>query len=225
MSGERPDGRQRQPADVESHSHSVAEALAGPGAGSSRPDATDVSIVTAARVEFVRYGIRRANVEQIARRAGISRVTVYRRFANKGELLRAVILADIADIADRFDAAWDSVPTAEEKIVEAVALCVREIRNYPLLQTVMRSEPEQMLTELTTQGQNTFEIYRTLMAARIDQLVDAGQLAPHDTARASEVMLRLGYSVALFPYGLVPGETDEEVRSFARDVIVPLFQR
>ena len=53
-------------------------------------DATDRAIIAAAREEFARYGIRGANVEDIGRRAGVSRVTVYRRFSSKSHLLRAL---------------------------------------------------------------------------------------------------------------------------------------
>jgi AcrR family transcriptional regulator len=191
----------------------------------SPPDATDAAIIAAAREEFVRYGIKRANVEQIARRARVSRVTVYRRFSNKTELMRAVILAEIADFADRFDKLWHAAETPQEKIVETVVLSVWEIRHHPLLLTVMRSEPEQLLLQLTIEGEDTLAIFRTLLASRVQELVDQGKLPPVDAARASEVMLRLGYSLTFLPYGLVPGESQDEVRAFAREFILPIFER
>ena len=48
-------------------------------------------ILDAARVVFEEYGARRANVDDVARKAGISRSTLYRRFPNKESLLAAVI--------------------------------------------------------------------------------------------------------------------------------------
>ncbi len=186
-------------------------------------DETDTAILAAASEEFVRYGMRRANVEQIARRAGVSRVTVYRRFANKETLLNGVILAEMQDFVRRFDEVWYRAETAQEKIVEAAVLCVREIRDYPLLQSLVRSDPEQFLEQITAGGEGTFSLFRTLLAARMDELVEQGALPPSDTVRASEVLLRIGYTVLLMPYGLVPGETEEEVRATAREFILPIF--
>jgi AcrR family transcriptional regulator len=188
-----------------------------------QPYATDAAIIASARDEFVRYGFRRANVEQIAKRAGVSRITVYRRFSDKEGLLRAVILAYLQEFAERFDAVWYGTGTAADRIVEAVLISVKEIREHPLLVTIMRSEPEQVVNQIATEGQEIFERLRTLLTARIDGLIERGEIGSVDSARASEVMLRLGYSIALLPYGLIPGTKDRDIRAFARDFIVPLF--
>ena len=49
------------------------------------------ALLDAARDVFEEYGARRANVDDIARAAGISRSTLYRRFPNKEALLEAVV--------------------------------------------------------------------------------------------------------------------------------------
>ncbi|MDP5220800.1 helix-turn-helix domain-containing protein [Ruegeria sp. 2205SS24-7] len=53
-------------------------------------------ILEAAKQLFLRYGVKRTGMNDIAREAGISRQTLYKAFANKDEVLRATIrsLAD-----------------------------------------------------------------------------------------------------------------------------------
>ena len=64
---------------------------------------TREAILDAALVEFERHGFRRVALDDVARRAGVSRTTIYRRFANQDELVAAVIerenVALFADIA------------------------------------------------------------------------------------------------------------------------------
>ena len=50
------------------------------------PDASTEAILDAALVEFDRHGIRRVALDDVARRAGVSRTTIYRRFANRDDL-------------------------------------------------------------------------------------------------------------------------------------------
>ena len=45
-------------------------------------------ILAAAEVEFAETGVRKANVDTVAARAGVSRSTLYRRFASKGGTAR-----------------------------------------------------------------------------------------------------------------------------------------
>ena len=56
------------------------------------------ALLDAARDVFEEYGARRANVDDIARAAGISRSTLYRRFANQEALLEVMY-----DIPERTD--------------------------------------------------------------------------------------------------------------------------
>ncbi|MBV8966290.1 MAG: helix-turn-helix transcriptional regulator, partial [Mycobacteriaceae bacterium] len=68
------------------------------------PDPVTAAILDAAVVEFERHGFRRVALDDVARRAGVSRMTIYRRFAGRDELVTAVIDREnamlFADIAD-----------------------------------------------------------------------------------------------------------------------------
>jgi AcrR family transcriptional regulator len=192
-------------------------------ATSAGADATDAAIVAAAREEFVRYGIRRANMEEIARRVGVSRVTVYRRFESKPHLLRAVVMLDIEAFASRFDQAWYGDGPVEQRVVDAIVVTVHQLRRHPLLSTLLRSEPNALLAALTLDGQAEFELIRGLLTSRVQDLIDASEIPAIDAARLAETLLRLAYSIVLLPFGLVPGRTDAEIRAFVTDYVLPVI--
>lgn len=54
------------------------------------PAGQEAALLAAAAEEFLAVGVRRANVDAVAARAGVSRSTLYRRFPNKDALLLAV---------------------------------------------------------------------------------------------------------------------------------------
>jgi AcrR family transcriptional regulator len=180
-------------------------------------------IIRAARDEFVRFGIRRANMEEIARRAGVARVTVYRRFNSKPTLLRAVVMADIIDFVDRFDAMLFSDAPIADRLVDTAALSINELRQNALIVTTLRSDPDTLLSALTLDGQSEFESVKNLLSSRISRLIDRGDIDAVDAGRRAELTLRLIYTTVLLPFGELPGRTDEEVRTFAREFITPLL--
>ena len=51
----------------------------------------DRIILDTARSVFETYGVRRANIEDVAARAGVSRSTIYRRFPTKDDLFGHVV--------------------------------------------------------------------------------------------------------------------------------------
>ncbi|GGM27766.1 TetR/AcrR family transcriptional regulator [Promicromonospora citrea] len=57
--------------------------------GRPRSDAADTAILAAARELLATDGVAGAGMEQVARRAGVSKVTVYRRWSSKEALLAA----------------------------------------------------------------------------------------------------------------------------------------
>lgn len=57
---------------------------------SSPPDLKRESILSAAQVQFSRYGYRRTSMEDIAKETGVSRASLYSYFENKEEIFRSL---------------------------------------------------------------------------------------------------------------------------------------
>jgi TetR/AcrR family transcriptional regulator, repressor for uid operon len=185
-------------------------------------DGTELRVIAAAREEFERYGIRRTTVEQVARRAGTSRVTVYRRFDGKAALVRAVVLDDIERFAAYVDSVWHSHDTVEDRLTETFTLALMAIRRNPLFNTLLRSEPEELLQQLTLDGEEIFQLSCAVLAARLQELIDDGELALVDVAAVSELVVRLGYSAILLPFRAFPGETEADIRRYVRSHVLPI---
>src|SRR3954453_5907527 len=185
---------------------------------------SDERILRSAREEFVRHGIRRANVTDIARRAGISRVTVHRRFGDKAGLFRAVILADVAQFVERFDEVWYAEAPVATRVTDAAVLAIKQSRAHPLLTTLMLSEPEDVALQFTAAGGDEFQLISGLLAARLDDLVEREELAPLDTRLVAEAVLRLWYTFILIPHGVAPGEDDEAIQAFVSKILFPMLQ-
>ncbi len=183
------------------------------------------AIRAAARREMIRFGLARANVDDIARLAGVSRVTVYRRFDSKAQLLRSVIMEDLLGALGNFDGALFAEGSVESRVEEAVLVAIQHVRDDALLSTALRADSGPALQSLTIDGQATFDFLRDQLAARIGELVDRGDIVCRDRGRTAEIVLRIGYSVVLLPFGLLPGAGDDEIREFAREFIVPLLTR
>lgn len=70
-------------------------------------------ILDAARVAFRRDGFTDASMDQIAERIGASKLTIYRRFESKEELLCAVVDEDLEQLRTLMDGAADEGDAVE----------------------------------------------------------------------------------------------------------------
>lgn len=78
------------------------------------------SILAAARTLFWKYGIKRVSVEEISAEAGVSKMTFYRAFKNKNDLV-LVLLQDITNTGmERFTSILNSSKTFIEKVEQMI---------------------------------------------------------------------------------------------------------
>jgi AcrR family transcriptional regulator len=191
------------------------------GKRASQADVT-ARIVVAARHELVHYGIRRTSVEEVARRAGVSRVSVYRRFAGKSELVRAVILAEAERFLEEFDPLWHSDTPVHERVVDGVTLGVMWMRRNELYNALLRTEPDALMLALTVEAGALFALAQHMLEERLREEIDAGGLPEIDAELAAEALIRFVHSFVVLPFGRLPGDNEDEVRAWIQATVVPL---
>src|SRR5438132_10278760 len=106
---------------------------------------TDAAVLEAARDCVATVGFRRTTVADVARRAGASRMTVYRLFPDAHTLWSTLLTREFADVIRAAEAAAAALPTARERLVETTAAVVARIASDPVMQRVLEVDPD-MLT-------------------------------------------------------------------------------
>jgi AcrR family transcriptional regulator len=194
----------------------------------SRPPATDLiaeRILDAALAQFCDTGLTRSTMDDVARRAGLARITIYRRFENKNALVEAVLLREcrrcLAALAD----AVSEVSGIEQRIVAGFVFALRYAREHPLVGGLLRVEPRVILPFLTVRAELATSVIRGFLALHLARARDAGELAAQDVEPVAELMARITTSFLLSPASCIPCETDEQMRAFARRYLVPLVRR
>ncbi len=184
-------------------------------------DPVSERILDAAMAQFIDFGLRRTTVEDVAARAGVSRVTIHRRFGRKSELVQGVMLRELARFLSEFDATISPLQTLEDKLVEGFVLTLRSARSHPLITRILATEPESLLPELTIRG-------GPFVASACAFLVsythaEAEGYEEEDVAAIGEIFVRLVASFLLTPQTVAPIGDDASARRYARRHLAPLL--
>ena len=167
------------------------------------------------------FGLRRMTVEDVARRVRMSRVTIYRRFAGKDALVRAVLLRELRRFFAAIDERVSDIETTEDRLVEGFAFALQFLHDHKLLNRFLRTEPDLLLPYLTVDAGPVLDAARQFLAERLEQEIDEGRLAPLDVQVAGELLARLVLSFFLTSHSVVPLATPDEARRFARVYLAP----
>ncbi|GAB3290221.1 TetR/AcrR family transcriptional regulator [Parasphingorhabdus pacifica] len=169
---------------------------------------------------FSERGLRRSTVEDIARRARVSRVTVYRRFENKTVLVEAVLLRECRRCLAALDEAVTGTELLEERVVEGFVFALRYAREHPLVGGLLRSEAEEVLPYLTVRSGTALGVVREYLA---EHLRAVGR-AEFDPVGVAELMVRIVVSFVLTSESAIELNSDEDLRRFARGYLLPLVR-
>lgn len=186
-------------------------------------DATTERILDAAMRQFEVLGVRRSSVEDVARRAGLSRMTIYRRFPRKDRLIEAAILRECRRFFAELQAATAELPTLEERLIESFVAALRFARAHALLQRLAVTEPEMLLPYLTTEGGPVLDVVREFLVAQIRASQDEGIVARFDPEPLAEILARLALSFVVTPDSRLPLAHEREGRALARRYLAPMI--
>ena len=103
------------------------------------------TILRAAADEVAAVGLRRTTLTDVARRAGVSRMTVYREYGDAAALFRALLTESIGEVVFGAEVDVRHLPTVRERIVEGVSLTVERLAEHPMMRRVLELDPELLL--------------------------------------------------------------------------------
>ncbi|WP_245717668.1 TetR/AcrR family transcriptional regulator [Nocardia jejuensis] len=196
-------------------------------ANAPRTDATiEDRILDAALVQFEQVGVKKTTIEDIARKADVDRVTVYRRIGSRDDVVRAVtgreiqrLLAELREIPSRH-------ATFEDIVTATFATVIMRWRSHALVERMVTLEPERLLPQLTTEGGTFFVISVHATADILRDVVHEKNFRelPDLVARV-EVACRVVHSLILQPAGTIYLDSDEALADFAREYILPILTR
>lgn len=188
-------------------------------------DETTARLLDAAYEQFCRMGIRRSTMEDVARRAGVSRITVYRRFTTKDALVEHVVRREFRWYFDRFRTDIAQAATAADRVELGFASALRAIRGNPLIGGLMEAEPDLLVPSMINDGGRTLATVRRFLAGQLRHEQATGHVAAAvDVDLVAEMMVRVSASFLVIPSELVDIDDDEQVRAVARRFLVPMLE-
>ncbi|MER7274875.1 helix-turn-helix domain-containing protein [Dactylosporangium sp. NPDC000244] len=182
-------------------------------------------LLDAAYDQFCRMGIRRSTMEDVARRAGVSRITAYRRFASKDALVEQVVRREFRRYFDRFLVDIKQAATVADRVVLGFVSSLQAIRGNPLIGGLMAGEPDTLIPSMIGDGGGTLATVQRFVAGQLRREQRAGHLSGDvDVEVVAELMTRLSCSFLVTPSHVIDLDDAEQLRALARRFLVPMLE-
>lgn len=153
------------------------------------PDPVADALLDAAHDCIAAFGLRRLTLTDVARQAGVSRPTVYRRWRDintlVADLLTRQMRAALLSVAEQAGPA-DGPGGVRERLTREASGLLRVLRDHPLLRRILETEPEALVTytfqRLGSSQRAALELVRSqVTAGQADGTIRAGD--PDELAR------------------------------------------
>ncbi len=169
--------------------------------------------------EFLAEGLNGANIETIARKAGVGKSTIYRKFANKQGLLLAVARRRMVELGERWSEVPFDIDDPEGTLYRIALVSYREWSGKSLpIYRIVYTEAERMPEIARAVDAMTRQSAISPILDYFQQLQDRGVIEVEDIAEAASLFLVVAAG-ALRSF-LIPVELDEEARArLARDAV------
>jgi AcrR family transcriptional regulator len=201
----------------------LERALADVVGGADREE-PDQAVLDAAYELFCHQGIQRTTMEDVARRAGVSRITVYRRVDSKEGLVEQVMLREFRRNVDQFLSDISQADNVADRVVAGFVSSLRSVRSNPLIAGLMTAEPQLLAPSILGERGRTLAMVSQFLAGQLRREQASGDVAEKvDVDMVAELMVRMTMSILLTPSVLVDLDDEEQLRDLARRYLVPML--
>jgi AcrR family transcriptional regulator len=179
-----------------------------------RPAVVPAAVLAATRESVLAVGVRRTTLTDVARRAGVSRMTLYRLVPDVDALILELVTNEFGQLLRAAESECATLPTARDRLTETVIRVVRRLPAQPLFQRIVDVDPEVLLPYLIERVGSTERLAVEYVRAAVHAGIRDGSIRQCD---ADLVARCLVLSVGAFVFagrfdGMDTGDADEELR-------------
>ncbi|MEV6774148.1 TetR/AcrR family transcriptional regulator [Nocardia sp. NPDC051030] len=187
-------------------------------------DALDLRIKEAALEQYMLVGIRRTSADDIAKRAGVNRTTLYRRMGGRDEITRAAFTHEVrrtlAEIGERIGEIEDPL----ERHTRGFIFTVTTLRDHPMIRRLLVVDKDEVLSWLTLEAGEILRIATVFVMAQVS--ANRARLGLNDNGQTefyATTVVRLIHSLVLTPDAPPQLDTEEQLRDYVVRYLQPLF--
>jgi AcrR family transcriptional regulator len=162
-------------------------------------------LLAAARQCVMDVGLKRMTLADVARRAGVSRMTVYRQYGDLQAIVSELLTCELVALIERAGSEAAQLPTARERLVEATVRTVEELAHHPLYRRVLDLDPELLLPLVVDRFGSTQKAAIELVAAQVEEGQRDGSVRACDSQLAA-TCLQLTAQSFVFSARVVEGQ-------------------
>jgi AcrR family transcriptional regulator len=178
------------------------------------------SVLDGAEALLRRHGLRGWSIDDVAEHAGLGRMTVYRRFATRDQLVQAVLARELRETMDAIDAAARRQKSLEDKVIEGGLVALAALRGS-VVEELLHDDPATFLPFVTTGAGPLLAIARQVLVAGAR---GAGVVADEALlAEVAEAAARLSLSFILTRDTVLPVDDPAALRTSLRRIIGPML--
>lgn len=178
----------------------------------------DTALLSAARECVLENGVRRSTLTEIARRAGVSRMTLYRRFPDVSSMVTALMTSEFSDVLRRARAA-EGTGTARRRLITALINGVRLLQEAPLLRRVLETDSELLLPYLVDRFGSTQLTAENFLRGYLVAGHADGSVRRSDPGTQARVLLVMAQSFVL---SVKPATTGTDTRTLSAELATQL---
>jgi AcrR family transcriptional regulator len=177
-------------------------------------ESPQAAYLDAARACILDVGWRRTTLTEVARRAGVSRMTIYRAWPDMPAVLGDLMTREWGEVVARAvgeaDAALAERTTAADRIVAQVVATTRALRDNELFLRIVELDPELLLPYLLTRRGRSQQAIAELTAGRLREGQVDGSVRDGDPVVIARALLLAAHGFVLSAHTMVDDEVGED---------------
>jgi len=155
----------------------------------------DDALLDAARHCLLAVGWKRTTLTDVARRAGVSRMTIYRRWPDMSTLLSDLMTREWSGVVD--ESLLDTSAAPVDRLATGVTRTVAALRENDLFRKIVHVDPELLLPYLLDRRGRTQDSVLTLLETAIIEGQSKGAVRKGDPILMARAVLLTAHGFAL----------------------------